>query len=146
MCPVVINVVRKFSFFVCNNEICYKRGCMPSWFFCFFCFLLSTIVLSQWDFSHRKFRLLSQGKASCDSCFTQPMVHAGCFSVSIIHRTLKWTTGSLMYTQMLMHAIAHRKCTDTVRKSALKVDSGRKIPCCTGELNLCQQCAGQMLY
>ena len=38
---------------------------------------------------------------------TKPTVHAGCFSVSIIHRTLTWTTGSLMYTQMLMHVIAH---------------------------------------
>ena len=39
---------------------------------------------------------------------TQPTVHAGCFSVSIIHRTLTWTTGSLTCAQMLMHAIAHR--------------------------------------
>ena len=31
---------------------------------------------------------------------TQPTVHAGCFSVSIIHRTLTWTTGSLMCAQM----------------------------------------------
>ena len=27
---------------------------------------------------------------------------------------------------MLMHAIAHGRCTDTVRESAPKVDSGRK--------------------
>ena len=26
---------------------------------------------------------------------THPTVHAGCFIVSIIHRTLTWTTGSL---------------------------------------------------
>ena len=38
---------------------------------------------------------------------TQPTVHAGCSSVSIIHRTLTWTTGSLTCAQMLMHAIAH---------------------------------------
>ena len=37
-------------------------------------------------------------------------------------------------------------CMDTVRESALKVDSGRKIPCHTGELNLHRQCAGTMLY
>ena len=36
--------------------------------------------------------------------------------------------GFLTYTQMLMHAIAHGGCTDTVRGSALKVDSGRKNP------------------
>ena len=38
---------------------------------------------------------------------TQPTVLAGCFSVSIIHRTLTWTTWSLMCTQMLIHVIAH---------------------------------------
>ena len=31
---------------------------------------------------------------------TQPTVHAGCFIVSIIHRTLAWITGSLTCTQM----------------------------------------------
>ena len=29
---------------------------------------------------------------------TRPTVHAGCFSVSIIHQTLTWTTGSLTCT------------------------------------------------
>ena len=51
---------------------------------------------------------------------TQPKMHAECFSVSIIHRTLKWTTGSLTYAQILMHAVAHgfyghrkRVCTES---------------------------------
>ena len=35
---------------------------------------------------------------------------------------------------------------DTVRESALKVDSGRKVPCHTGESNLPQQCASLTLY
>ena len=64
---------------------------------------------------------------------TQPTVHAGYVSVSIIHRPLTWSTGSLTRAQMLMHAIANGRCTDTVRESALKADSGRKIPCPTGE-------------
>ena len=38
------------------------------------------------------------------------------------------------------------ECADTVRESALKVDSGRKIPCRTGESNLRQQRAGSTLY
>ena len=67
---------------------------------------------------------------------TQPMVHAGCFGVSIIHQTLTWTAGSLTCTQMLLRAIAHRGCTDTERESALNVDSGRKKPCRMRELNL----------
>ena len=37
-----------------------------------------------------------------------------------------------------------RGCTETVRESALTVDSGRKIPCCTGESNLRRQRAGPM--
>ena len=47
---------------------------------------------------------------------------------------------------MLMHVTAHEGCTDTARESALKVDSGRKIPCQTGDLNLPQWCAGWMPY
>ena len=39
-----------------------------------------------------------------------------------------------------------QECTDTVRESALKVDSGRKTPCRTGESNLCQRRAGPTLY
>ena len=45
-----------------------------------------------------------------------------------------------------MREIAHGGCTDTVRESALKVDSGRKIPCRTGEPNLRRWRAGPMLY
>ena len=43
--------------------------------------------------------------------------------------------GCLTCTQMLMPAIAYGGCTDTVRESALEVDSGRKIPCRTGDSN-----------
>ena len=47
---------------------------------------------------------------------------------------------------MLMRAIAHEGCTDTVRESVLKVDSGRKILCRTGESNLRQRRAGPTFY
>ena len=40
---------------------------------------------------------------------TQPTGHIGWFSVSIIHRTLTWTTGSLTCVQMLMRT---RVCTE----------------------------------
>ena len=69
---------------------------------------------------------------------TKPTVHAECLSVSIIHRTLTWTTGSLTCTQMLINAIAHGGVRTHLRESALKVDPGRKIPCHTGESNLRQ--------
>ena len=77
---------------------------------------------------------------------THPTVHAGYFSASMIHRTLTWTTGSLTCAQMLMRAIAHGGVRTHVRESALKVDSGRKIPCRTGESNLRQRRDGPMLY
>ena len=37
--------------------------------------------------------------------------------------------------KMLMHAIAHGGCTDTVRESALETDSRRKVPCRTEDSN-----------
>ena len=86
------------------------------------------------------------GEASCDRV---ALPNLGSmlvvFIVSIIHGTLSWTTRSLTCSQMLMHAIANGGCTDTVRESALKVDSGRKIPCRTGESNLPQPRAGSTL-
>ena len=103
--------------------------------------------MSHLDFSHRKSGLLfpreSQLRQSRDR---QPTVHSGCLSVSIIHRTPTWTTGSLPCAQMLMHAIAHGCVRTHVRESALKVDSGRKIPCRTGDSNLPQRRAGPTLY
>ena len=39
---------------------------------------------------------------------------------------------------MFMHAIGQRYCMNTIRESALKADLGRKISCCTKEVNLHQ--------
>ena len=39
--------------------------------------------------------------------------------------------GFLTFAQMLMHALANGDCTNTARESALKVDSGRIVPCRT---------------
>ena len=46
----------------------------------------------------------------------------------LVFRTVNVRTG-------VGHAIAHGSCTDTVRKSALEADSGRKIVCRTGDWN-----------
>ena len=54
--------------------------------------------------------------------------------------------GSLTCEQMLMHAIAHEGCTDTVRESALKADSGKKILCRAGESNQLQRRVIRTLY
>ena len=74
-------------------------------------------MLSYWDFSYSwKFRLVSPGKlrflsprkASCNSHATKTTMHAGCFSVSIIHQTLTWTAGSLC---MQFHTRVYRHCS-----------------------------------
>ena len=109
------------------------------WNLFFFLFFLS-MALSQWDFSHEKFRFLSLGKASCDSRAIQPMVHTGCFSVSIIHQTLTWTISNK--DTDVNACDCTWGCTDTIRESTLKVDSGRKIPCRTRLSNRRQQRAG----
>ena len=59
---------------------------------------------------------------------TQPIVHAGCLSVSIIHRTLTWTTDYRIFKAHTDVNVCHCTwaCTDTVRESALTVDSGGK--------------------
>ena len=52
-------------------------------FFCLFYICIAPLEFLPWEI-----RLLSSGKASCDSHTTQPKVHAGCFSVFIVHQTL----------------------------------------------------------
>ena len=57
--------------------------------------------------------------------------------------------GILKCVHMLMHAIAHDGCTNTVIESALKVDSGRKVHSRAKESTLRQYCAwpfGPTLY
>ena len=58
---------------------------------------------------------------------------------------LTWTAGSLTWAQMSMYAVAHRDAW-TPLESALKEDSGKKIPCRTRELNLPQRHACLTLY
>ena len=113
------------------------------WVFCTFKnkFLLVTTVLSQWDFSHGKFRLPSRGKPAVTSCTTQPTVHAGCFSISIIHRTLIWTKGSLTCTQMQMHAIAHGGVWTPQVCLHWKLTLGEKILAAPGN-RTCVACVG----
>ena len=70
--------------------------------------LLSAAVLTYFLFTFFSC-VVPMGNSGClQSRATQPTVHAGCFSVSIIHRTLTLTTGSLTCAQMLIHAVVHR--------------------------------------
>ena len=58
---------------------------------------------------------------------------------SIVRVSKQWCGctcfGFLTCTRVQMHAMAHWGCTDTVRESALKVDSGRTVPCRTVDSN-----------
>ena len=89
-----------------------------------------TTVLSHWDFSRGNFGLRCPEKPSRDRV-ALPNLRCMLVSVSRIHRTLTWTT-----------RISSRGVRTHVRESSLKVDSGRKIPCRTGESNLHQGRAG----
>ena len=83
----------------------------------------------------------SKGKASCDRiALPNRRCMLECFCVSITHyRIFNVCTDVNVWD-------CTRGCTDTVKESALKVDSGRKIPCPTGESNLRHQRAGPTLY
>ena len=108
---------------------------------------LFTTVVSKWDSSHGTFGLLSPGKASYDRVELPNLrCMLGVFGVSIIQRTLTWTDRIFNVRTDVNACDCTRGCTDTVRESALKVDSGGKIPCHTGESNLRRQRARPTLY
>ena len=73
------------------------------------------------------------------------MMPAGYVCGATIHRTLTWTTGSLLCAQMLMQCDCAWGCADTERESELKVDSWKKISCRTGESKQRQRRDGPML-
>ena len=54
---------------------------------------------------------LPQEKPAATGSGYKPTVHAGCFSVSIIHQTLTWTTGSLTCAQIWVYGHCKRVCT-----------------------------------
>ena len=62
-----------------------------------FLYIFLTTALSFWGFFRGKFGLISPGESRLrQNRATQPTVHAGCFSISIIHRTRTWTQFSLV--------------------------------------------------
>ena len=81
---------------------------------------------------------------------TQPTVHAGCFSFSIIHQTPTWTTGSLTCAQMLMHVIAHGGVPTHVRESSWKSTLGEKSLATPGNRacisGMMVRCSNQLSY
>ena len=103
-------------------------------FFFFFYNCIVPLGLLQWEI-----RVAFPGENRLrQSHATQPTVHAGCYSVCTIHRTLTWTTGSLTCSQRRTPLESlHRK---------LSLWEKKKIPYRTGESNLSQRHGGPTLY
>ena len=152
----------------CLTSLYYKTRAFESSLFqtwrrsdyCFACFACSHLLFftpsffqrycSIGFFFPREIRVAFPEKASCDRIELPNLLGNGCFSVSIIHRTLTWTTGSLSCAQMFMHAIAqrcvrtpkeslHRKLT--LRRKSLAAPGNRN---CVGGVTI--RCANQLDY
>ena len=120
-----------------KSNVCVDLGLFVWWVFVvvfFVCWFFCNCIVPLEFLSQQ----LRQSRA------IQRTVHSGCFSVSIIHRSLTWITGSLTCAQILMHAVAHGGVGTPCE--SLNIDSRRKIRCRTrGEWNLCQRCASPSL-
>ena len=123
---------------------------IPNWFqpcqcCCCLChpgeyFRLATLV------SYKRVKVLEACDClSCDSRATQPLGRAGCLCC---HNTPNsdMDYGIFNVRTDVNTSDCTRGCTNTERDSALKVDSGKEIPCRTGESNLRQRRDGLMFY
>ena len=108
-----------------------------------------TTVLSHWDFSHGEIWVASPGESHLpQKCTTQPTVHTVLFVCVCFHNPWNSDMDSRIFK---VHTGVNAcnctwECADTLRQLAQKVDSRRKIPCSTRELNLCQRSAGLPPY
>ena len=103
-------------------------------------------VLPHSDFSHGKFRLLSPGKASRDRVALP--TYGACWVFECFHNPPNFDMDyRILNVRTDVNACdCTRGCTGTVRESALKADSRRKLLCRVGEFNQPQRHAGPMLY
>ena len=76
---------------------------------------------------------------------TKPTVHAGCFECFHNPPNSDVDCGIFNVLTDISARDSTRGVQTHVRESALKVDSGKKIPCHTGESNLRQRRDGAML-
>ena len=87
-----------------------------------------------------KFRSPCLRKATAAARTVLPTLTSAC-SISMCPNSVAAGVWNFkMCAQISMHVTAHSGCANTVRESALKVNSGRKILCHPGELNPCQYC------
>ena len=91
---------------------------------------------------HRKFGPPYLGKAQQPQKQRDPFL-PGCAVFSCVQTiTLVWLFGIFnVRTDVDASLFTHRVCRNTVRESALEVDSGGEIPCCTRDSNPHQYCA-----
>ena len=113
-------------------------------------FFFLTTVLSQWNFPHgKKIQVALPGESQLPQSHatqtTLAAVHAMCLC---FHNPLDSDKDYGIFNMCTDVNACY--CTQaqmgTLRECALKVDFGRKIPCCTRESNLCRRHAGPMLY
>ena len=83
------------------------------------------------SFARNSSCLIQERHSSRKSSATHSHRCVQCFGVQTVVRLPEFRI--LKCTQMLMHVTAPSRCTDTVGESALKADSGQKIPCHTGD-------------
>ena len=107
--------------------------------------LLSTTVLSKRDFSRGKFGLFPLEKPSATE--SSYPTYGVCWVFKCFHNL---PNSDMDYRIFHLHTDVNacdciQGCTDTVRESALKVDSRKKIPCRIGESNLRRLHAGPVL-
>ena len=94
-----------FHLFVCKYCLVWTMHLHFTWHF--------SAVLSHWDFSYEKFSYFLMESQLQQSCATQPGMHLGYFSVSIIHWSLICRIFSV-HTDVNPCDCTH-ECTDIVR-------------------------------
>ena len=83
-----------------NNEQIFGIDTLVLCLFCCCCCFLNNCIVPM-GFLPWEIQVAFPGESQLrQSRATQSRVHAGCYSVSIIHQTLTWTSGSLPCAQM----------------------------------------------
>ena len=109
-------------------------------FFLFFYYCIVLLEFLPWEI-----RVAFPGESQLrQSRATQPTVHAGSVFPNPPNSGMDYRISNVRTDVNACDCTPG--CTDIVRESALKVDSGRKIPCRTWDWNLPQQRAGPTLY
>ena len=115
-------------------------------FFCFFCFYFLQLYCPSGISPMGNSGCLPRAKPAATE-WRYP-AYGACWVFLCFHKPSNSDMGYGIFNART--DVSARNCargrTETVKESALTVDSGRKIPCCTRESNLRRQPAGPILY